>query len=389
MPALATTFVPFHRALIEEEEKQAVLEVLDSGWLTTGPRAREFERSFAQYVNATHGVAVNSCTAALHLALAALDISDGDEVIIPTMTFAATGEAVLYQGAQPILVDCTPGSFHMDPEKVAAAVTPRTRAIIPVHYAGYPCDMDVILEIARRYELKVVEDAAHSLPAWHKGKMVGSIGDVTCFSFYATKTLTTGEGGMITTENRELAERMRTLSLHGLSRHAWNRYSAQGSWRYEIVQAGYKYNLTDIQAAIGLVQLAKCTNMRDARARVAHEYARLLRDQGVFALPSIPAGYDHAWHLFVIEVDPTALRITRDQVIDELKQRGIGTSVHFIPLHLHPLYQGKLGYRTGQFPYAEERFERAISLPIYPGMTQDEVERVAEALHDIAQLFRA
>jgi dTDP-4-amino-4,6-dideoxygalactose transaminase len=389
MPAIATTFLPFHRALIEEGEKQAVLEILESGWLTTGPRVREFEQSFAKYVNASHAVAVNSCTAALHLALAGLDISDGDEVIIPTMTFAATGEVVLYQGAEPVLVDCLPGSFHMDPGKVAAAITPRTRAIIPVHYAGYPCEMEVILEIARRHKLKVVEDAAHSLPTWYKGKMVGSIGDATCFSFYATKTLTTGEGGMITTEDAELADRLRILSLHGISRHAWNRYSEQGTWRYEILEAGYKYNLTDIQAAIGLVQLAKCNAMRVSRARVAHEYARLLGNQDAFALPSIPAGSDHAWHLFVIEVNSIALRITRDQVIDELKRRGIGTSVHFIPLHLHPLYQNKLGYRTGQFPNAEDKFDRAISLPIYPGMTPDEVERVAEALHDIAQIFRA
>jgi perosamine synthetase len=305
------------------------------------------------------------------------------------MTFAATGEVVLYQGAKPVLVDCIPGSFHMDPDTVAAAITSRTRAIIPVHYAGFPCEMDAILEIARHHKLRVVEDAAHSLPTRYKGKMVGSISDATCFSFYATKTLTTGEGGMITTEDAELADRMRVLSLHGISRHAWNRYSAEGSWRYEILEAGYKYNLTDIQAAIGLVQLAKCNAMRDSRARIATEYARLLGNQDAFALSSIPAGRDHAWHLFVIEVNPAALRITRDQVIDELKQRGIGTSVHFIPLHLHPLYQDKLGYRTGQFPNAEEKFNRAISLPIYPGMTQDEVERVAEALHDIAQIFRA
>jgi dTDP-4-amino-4,6-dideoxygalactose transaminase len=389
MPAVASTFLPFHRATIGEEEKQAVVEVLETGWLTTGPRASQFEQSFSRFVNAHHAVAVNSCTAALHLALAVLNVREGDEVIVPTMTFAASGEVVLYQGARPVLVDCLPDAFHIDPVKIEAAITPRTRAIIPVHYAGYPCQMEAILEIAACHNLKVVEDAAHSLPASYNGKMVGSIGDITCFSFYATKTLTTGEGGMITTDDADLADRMRTLSLHGISRHAWNRYSEKGTWKYEILDAGYKYNLTDLQAAIGLAQLKKCVRMRDARAKIAAEYARLLGGQEAFKLPAIPLGRDHAWHLFVIEANPLGLTIDRDQVIEEMKRRGIGTSVHFIPLHLHPLYQRKLGYRNGQFPNAEERFNRAISLPIYPDMTLEEIERVAEALQDIARRFRA
>jgi dTDP-4-amino-4,6-dideoxygalactose transaminase len=389
MPAVASTFLPFHRATIGEEEKQAVVEVLETGWLTTGPRASQFEQSFSRFVNARHAVAVNSCTAALHLALAVLNVHEGDEVIVPTMTFAASGEVVLYQGARPVLVDCLPDAFHIDPVKIEAAITPRTRAIIPVHYAGYPCQMEAILEIASCHNLKVVEDAAHSLPTRYNGKMVGSIGDITCFSFYATKTLTTGEGGMITTDDGDLADRMRILSLHGISRHAWNRYSEKGTWKYEILDAGYKYNLTDLQAAIGLAQLEKCVRMRDARAQIAAEYARLLGGQEAFKLPAIPLGRDHAWHLFVIEANPLGLTIGRDQVIEEMKRRGIGTSVHFIPLHLHPLYQRKLGYRNGQFPNAEERFNRAISLPIYPDMTLEEIERVAEALQDIARRFRA
>ena len=389
MPAVASTFLPFHRATIGEEEKQAVVEVLETGWLTTGPRASQFEQSFSRFVNARHAVAVNSCTAALHLALAVLNVHEGDEVIVPTMTFAASGEVVLYRGARPVLVDCLPDAFHIDPVKIEAAITPRTRAIIPVHYAGYPCQMEAILEIAAYHNLKVVEDAAHSLPTRYNGKMVGSIGDITCFSFYATKTLTTGEGGMITTDDGDLADRMRILSLHGISRHAWNRYSEKGTWKYEILDAGYKYNLTDLQAAIGLAQLKKCVRMRDARAQIAAEYARLLGGQEVFKLPAIPLGRDHAWHLFVIEANPLGLTIDRDQVIEEMKRRGIGTSVHFIPLHLHPLYQRKLGYRNGQFPNAEERFNRAISLPIYPDMTLEEIERVAEALQDIARRFRA
>lgn len=389
MSATTTAFLPFHRALIDEADKRAVLDVLDSGWLTTGPRVRAFEEQFARYVGASHSLAVNSCTAALHLALAALDVQPGDEVILPTMTFAASGEVVLYRGARPVLVDCAPGSFHMDPRKVAAAITPRTKVILPVHYAGLACDMDSLLAIARASNLRVVEDAAHSLPSDYNGRRIGSLGDITCFSFYATKTLTTGEGGMATTEDPDLADRMRILSLHGISRDAWKRYTAQGTWRYEILEAGYKYNLTDLQAALGLAQLAKCDAMCDHRARVAARYVRLLSPLGAFELPSLPAGREHAWHLFVLQLNPSALRIGRDQLIEELKSRGIGTSVHFIPLHLHPLYRDSFGYRPGQFPEAEARFANALSLPIYPDMTSEEIDRVVEALADIARKFAA
>ncbi|HEY0704007.1 MAG TPA: DegT/DnrJ/EryC1/StrS family aminotransferase [Candidatus Acidoferrales bacterium] len=387
MSTTVTSFLPFHRALIEDAEVRAVLEVLQSGWLTTGPRVKEFESAFARFVGAGHSLAVNSCTAALHLALAAIGLQEGDEVIVPTMTFAASGEVILYFKARPVLVDCLPDSFHLDPAQIERAITSRTRAILPVHYSGYPCDMDQILEIARRHKLKVIEDAAHALPAQYKGKYVGTLGDITCFSFYATKTLTTGEGGMATTDNEEYAERMRVLSLHGISRDAWKRYSAEGSWRYEILEAGYKYNLTDLQAAIGLAQLAKCLDMRDARARIAALYDSELSALPAFDTFKAPADVEHAWHLYVILVNTDALRIGRDRVIEELKLRGIGTSVHFIPLHLHPLYQNRLGYFAGQFPNAETHFERAISLPIYPGMTPDETGRVAEALREITHEF--
>jgi dTDP-4-amino-4,6-dideoxygalactose transaminase len=383
----ATKFLPFHRAPIEEEEIAGVVEVLRSGWLTTGPRVREFEWAFARYVGAGHALAVNSCTAALHLALAAIGLSAGDEVILPTMTFAATGEVVLYFSARPVLIDCEEHSFHLDPKKIEQAVTPRTRAILPVHYGGSACDMDRILEIARRHNLKVIEDAAHALPARYNGRVVGTLGDITCFSFYATKTLTTGEGGMAVTNCEEYAERMRILTLHGISRDAWKRYTAEGSWRYEILEPGFKYNLTDLAAAIGLAQLAKCDAMQARRAAVADRYTRALQGCDAFELPASPAQGQHAWHLYVIRVNPLALRILRDRVIEELKERGIGTSVHFIPLHLHPLYQ-TLGYRAGQFPFAESHFERAISLPIYPTMTDDDVDRVVEALTDIARIHR-
>lgn len=386
MSTTATTFLPFHRALIEEEEISAVIDVLRSGWLTTGPRVKQFEAAFARYTGAQHVLAVNSCTAALHLALAAIGIQAGDEVILPTMTFAASGEVVLYFNARPVLVDCLTGSFHMDPTQIERSITSRTKAILPVHYAGYPCDMDTILEVANRHGLKVIEDAAHALPSLYKDQMVGTIGDITCFSFYATKTLTTGEGGMATTQNPEYAERMRRLSLHGISKDAWKRYTADGSWRYDILEAGYKYNLTDLQAAVGIAQLSKCDAMRMRRAAIAEQYTQGLAALDGFLAPVMPADTGHAWHLYVLRVNTDALRINRDRVIEELKQRGIGTSVHFIPLHLHTLYQG-LGYREGQFPNAEDRFAGAISLPIYPGMTKDDVERVLDSLREISREF--
>ncbi len=384
MSSIVTDFVPFHRPSIGTEEIEAVVEVLQSGWLTTGPRVHEFESAFSRFVNARHAVAVSSCTAALHLALAAIGVGEGDEVIVPAMTFAAAGEVALHLRARPVLVDCAPGSHHLDPDAVERAITRRTKAILPVHHAGAPCDMDRILEIARRHNLKVIEDAAHALPARHLGRMVGALGDITCFSFYATKTITTGEGGMATTDNEEYAERMHTLRLHGISRDA-----AEASWRYDILEPGYKYNLTDIQAALGLVQLRKCETMRAQREKIAGRYTRALASLDTFEAPETPPDGDcHAWHLYVVRVNASALRIGRDEVIEELKKRGIGASVHFIPLHLHRLYQERLGYRRGQFPNAERRFEESMSLPIYSAMTDQESDRVVEALQDVGREFR-
>jgi dTDP-4-amino-4,6-dideoxygalactose transaminase len=387
MTVVATNFLPFSRALIEEDEINAVVEVLRSGWLTTGPRVREFEAAFAKYIGSEHAVALGSCTAALNLALAAIGIGEADEVIIPTMTFASTAEVVLYFKARPVLVDCAPGTFHIDPQQIERAITSRTKAIIPVHYAGHACDMDAILDIAQRHGLKVIDDAAHALPARYRGKMVGTLADISCFSFYATKTMTTGEGGMITTPNQEYAERIRMLSLHGISKDAWKRYTAEGSWRYDILEMGYKYNLTDMQAAIGIAQLAKCDRMWARRNALAARYDEALQKLEAFKLTVVPEGLSHAWHLYVIQVNSACLRIDRDRVIEELKLRGIGTSVHFIPLHLHTLYQG-LGYRRGQFPNAEERFQGAISLPLFAAMSDEESGRVIEALHDIASAFK-
>jgi dTDP-4-amino-4,6-dideoxygalactose transaminase len=374
--------------MIEAEEAAAVMEVLQSGWLTTGPRVKQFEAAFAKFVGASHAIAVSSCTAALHLALHAIGLRQGDEVILPTMTFASSGETILYFGAKPVLIDCAPNSFHLDAGLIERAINPRTKAIVPVHFSGYASELDTILDVARRHRLKVIEDAAHSLPSRFQDKTIGTIGDITCFSFYATKTLTTGEGGMVATENPEYADRIRILSRHGISRDAWKRYSAEGSWRYDIEDVGYKYNLTDLQAAIGLAQLHKCELMLARRAALAARYSAALAGWDAFATPVVPAGVTHAWHLYVLQINESALTISRDRVIEELKQRGIGTSVHFIPLHLHPLYQDRCGYRPGQFPQAERRFTGAISLPIFPGMTVDEQDRVIEALHDIARIYR-
>lgn len=383
-----TKFLPFHMPDIGEEEIEAVVGVLRSGWLTTGAKAREFEQEFAATVGARHAVAVNSCTAALHLALEACGLSRGDEVIVPTMTFAATGEAVAYLGAKPVLVDCTDDTLNIDPERIEQAITPRTKAIIPVHFAGHPCEMDRILDIARTHRLSVIEDAAHAFPARYKGRSVGVIGDGTCFSFYATKTITTGEGGMVTTDNPEWASRIRSMSLHGLSRDAWNRYSSQGSWYYEILAPGFKYNLTDIAAALGLAQMRKSERFWKVRCQYAALY-----DEGLHDLPEIirPGAADHvqhAWHLYVIQLDLDRLRIKRNEFVQQLQENRIGCSVHFIPLHLHPYYRDAWGYRPTDFPTATAVYERTVSLPLYPKMTEGEVREVIRIVRELIGRYR-
>lgn len=382
-------YLPFHRASIDENDIESVVRVLRSGWLTTGAEAQRFESTFAGYVGAKEAVALSSCTAALHLGLAAIKLREGDEVILPTMTFSSTGEVVLYFKAVPVLVDCEADSFQMDPAAIERAITPRTRAIIVVHFAGSPANLDAILDIARRHRLTVIEDAAHALPARYKGKMIGSFGDICCFSFYATKTITTGEGGMLTTEDPEVVARVRMLSLHGISKDAYKRYTAEGSWRYDIEAIGFKYNLTDLQAAIGLVQLSKCRSTQASRAALAQRYTKELSSADAFITPPVtPENVEHALHLYVLQVREGVLNIGRDRVIEELKARGIGTSVHFIPLHLHSLYQQHCGYHAGDFPNAEKRFAGSISLPLFPGMSLDEQDRVIEALREIAELHR-
>ena len=379
------SFLPFHSPVIAENEISAVVEVLKSGWLTTGAKVQEFERSFGEFIGCRHAVAVNSGTAALHLALAAIGIQRGDEVILPTMTFGATAEVVLYFGAKPVLVDCDPDTLNMAPDGLEAAFNSKTKAIIPVHFGGQPCDMERILRFAREHDLRVVEDAAHALPAYYRGRPIGGIGDITCFSFYATKTITTGEGGMATTDNPEWAERIRMLSLHGISHDAWNRYSAEGSWYYEILCPGYKYNLTDIAASLGVEQLKKCNAFFESRRRIAAAYHEGFADLPEIKTPVCKPDVQHAWHLYVIQLELERLSINRRDFIEALRQKNIGTSVHFIPLHLHPYYRNTFGYRPGVFANASAVFERIISLPIYPKMTDADVNDVVEAVRSIVE----
>jgi dTDP-4-amino-4,6-dideoxygalactose transaminase len=381
-------FLPFHVPAIGDEEIAAVVEVLKSGWLTTGAKVGEFEKQFCRFVRSRHAVAVNSATAALHLALKAVGVRERDEVIVPTMTFAATAEVVLYLRAKPVLVDCERDTLNMDPDRLSAALTPRTKAIIPVHFAGQPCDMKAILRFAQAHELKVIEDAAHALPASDHSRMIGSIGDITCFSFYATKTITTGEGGMATTENPDWANKMRMLSLHGISHDAWNRYGAEGSWYYEILSLGYKYNLTDIAASLGLEQLKKCHALAAGRRRIAEAYDAGFADLAEIRTPMCRPGIQHAWHLYVIQLELERLTLDRRQFIQALREKNIGSSVHFTPLHLHPFYRRNFGYRPEDFANASSVYERIVSLPIYPKMTAADVDYVIAAVRNIVETHR-
>ncbi|MCI0408703.1 MAG: DegT/DnrJ/EryC1/StrS family aminotransferase [Acidobacteria bacterium] len=376
--------IPFHRAPVGEEEAQAVAEVVRSGWLTMGPRTLEFEQKFAAYVGARHAVAVASCTAGLHLALEAAGIQSGDEVLLPTNTFTATSEVVTYLGARPVLVDIDPVTLNLDPEDAARRITPKTKAILPVHLAGQPCDMEEIHALAVRHSLHVIEDAAHALPASYRGTPVGVLSELTAFSFYATKTLTTGEGGMVTTDSNAYAERIRIMRLHGIGRDAWKRYSADGSWSYEVLEAGYKYNMTDLQAALGLVQLGKCEALRRARRDIAQRYTRAFRGIEELETPSVRPDRESSWHLYVLRLRPERLRLDRAGFLHALRERGIGNSVHFIPLHLHPFYRDAYGYRPGDFPRAEQEYARYFSLPIFPGMTDEEVDHVIDAVSELA-----
>jgi dTDP-4-amino-4,6-dideoxygalactose transaminase len=381
-------FLPFHVPEITDEDIRAVVETLQSGWLTTGPRVRQFEEDFAALIGSRHALAVNSGTAALHLALEAVGIRNGDEVIVPAMTFAATAEVVVHCGAIPRIVDCHPDTLNVDPDAIERALSPWTKAIIPVHFGGRPCEMTDILDIAARHHLTVVDDAAHALPAAYQDRRVGTIADLTCFSFYATKTITTGEGGMVTTDRDDYASRIAVMRQHGASRDAWKRYTAEGSWYYEIVAAGFKYNLPDLAAALGIQQLKRCDRLWQARRRIAGLYDVGFADLEEVITPPCDEGLQHAWHLYVIQLDLDRLTINRGAVIDLLKREGIGTSVHFIPLHLHPFYRETFGYTPDMLPVASAAYERILSLPIFPGMADADVWDVIVAVHRVVRSHR-
>jgi dTDP-4-amino-4,6-dideoxygalactose transaminase len=376
-------FLPFAFPDLDESELAEIREALDSGWVTTGPKTKQFESEFGAVVGARHAIAVNSCTAAMHLALDAIGLKRGDEVVTTPYTFAATAEVIRYFDARPVLVDVEPEFLNIDPALIERALTPHTKAVMPVHIAGLPADLGSIHEIGRRRGIPVIEDAAHAFPSKYGGKMIGALSDMTCFSFYATKTITTGEGGMICTENDGLAERCRIMALHGISKDAWKRYTAEGSWYYEIIAPGYKYNMTDVAAAMGLAQLRKARTMFERRKEIARRYNEAFAPIGEIQIPGDRADAQHAWHLYMLRLNLDRLRINRAGFMEELKKRNIGASVHFIPLHLHPYYRETFGYREADLPVAFREYMREVSLPIYSKMTDDDVRSVVDAVSSI------
>jgi dTDP-4-amino-4,6-dideoxygalactose transaminase len=384
---MRSTFLPFALPDTGEAEVKAVADVIRSGWLTTGTQVRAFEAAFAKHVGSKHAIAVSSCTAAMHLALESLGVKAGDRVVTTPYTFAATAEVIRYLGAHPLFVDVRADTLEIDVELVAAMVKrERVAAIIPVHVAGEPCDIESLRAVAGG--IPIVEDAAHALPTRLRGRLVGGLSDLTCFSFYATKTLSTGEGGMVTTDDDRHAERCRIMSLHGISRDAWKRYTAEGSWKYDIIAPGFKYNLTDIAAALGLVQLGKLEAMWKRRVQIAAKYDAALGVRDELQTPSHDPANQHAWHLYMLRVDNARIRGGRDAFIEALRERNIGVSVHFIPLHLHPYYRETYGYKPDDFPIATREYEREVSLPIYSRMSDRDVDDVIAAVVDSLEALR-
>jgi|SRR5215813_8892020 len=407
--SLPKTAVPFFRPVLTDDEIREVVETLLSGWLTTGAKTRAFEAAFAQNVHATYAVALNSCTAALHLAVEALGLGPGQAVLVPTMTFAATAEVVRYQGAVPVLVDCDPLTGNMRLEDAQDKIVRLQEGrlvfnhsealevvgIMPVHVGGLMMNVAEVKSFAAIHKLWIVEDAAHSFPAaWRPDaetlwqRCGEGTADVTCFSFYANKTITTGEGGMAITNRQDLADRMRVMSLHGLSHDAWNRYATGGSWDYRIVAPGFKYNLTDIAASIGMHQLARAEEMRLERERIAGKYMNALRDLAELELPPLDENRIHSWHLFPIKLRLEELDIDRNTFIEQLKAAGVGCSVHWRPLHLHPYYQDKFGWLPDDFPVATSLWQRLVSLPIFPDMQEEETDHVIETVKELCRRHR-
>ena len=381
-------FLQFHKPFISEEEVDEIVDTVRSGWIGMGPKTIRFENNFSEYIGVNKSIAVSSWTAAGHLTLEAFGLKAGDEVIVPTMTFPATAEIVCYFGAKPVFVDVEEDTLNMSIEALEKAITPKTKVVIPVHYAGQPCDLDEIHAIARKYNLKVLEDAAHALPALYKGKKIGTISEVTCFSFYATKTLSTGEGGMICTNDEEIAERCTIMRLHGINRDAWKRYTESGSWYYEVVAPGYKYNFTDLQASLGLPQLKKVDTMWESRKKIAAKYTEALKDLDTIQLLTLKPDRESSLHLFPIRLHLDRLNKNRAQLINELRNLNIGVGVHFMPVHQHLYYYESFNLRDEDYPVATAAFPRLISLPIYPGMKDENVDKVIDVLIDMLTKFK-
>ncbi len=383
-----SSFLPYHQPLIESDDEQAVLEVLRSGWLTTGPQTKTFERTLAEYVGATRAVAVNSCTAALHLALKVVGVGPGDEVVTSPITFASTANVIVHCGATPVFADVDPVTVNIDPRALEAALTPRTKAVIPVDFAGHPADLDAVAAVVKGRGITVIEDAAHSIGAEYGGRRVGGIADMTAFSFYATKNITSGEGGALTTNNEEWAERASIMALHGISRDAWKRYGNEGYKHWDIVYPGYKYNMFDIQGALVLSQLSKLERFHQRRVALKARLDAGLAGMDELVLPRERPGIKHAYHLYPVVVRTEALTADRDAVMNAIQAENVGVGVHFRAVHLHPYYQDTFGFRRGTFPHAEYYSDRTISLPLYPRMTDADADDVIEAVRRVIARFR-
>ena len=379
---MTRSFIPFHKYSMDHEEEEAVIQTLRSGWITRGPRVQAFEQEFQNYTHAQHALALNSCTAGLHLALLALNLQPGDEVITTSLTFVATVNMILASGAVPVFADIDPETLNISVTAIEKVISPRTKVIIPVHLAGQPCDMEPIMALARAHGIYVIEDAAHAVGSEYYQQRIGSIADMTVFSFYANKNITTGEGGMLTTEQTAWAERLRPLSLHGLSKDAWKRFSDGEYKHYLVEEPGYKYNMTDLQAALGLVQLKKCDQFLEKRRLCAEYYAEHLAGLPL-KIPRVIPNIRHSHHLFIILLQTEQIRLTRDQLITHLHQAGIGSAVHYIPVHLHPFYRKRWPEALEHLPFVTDISDRILSLPLFPDLQRADQDYILEVLSDL------
>ena len=380
--------LPFHQASIGEEEVKEIIQTLNSGWLTTGQKTRLFEKTFADYIGCKHAIGLNSCTAGLHLSLVVSGVSSGDEVITSPITFPATTNVIVHQNAKPVFVDVEPETLNINCSEIESKINNSTKAILPVHFAGHSCDMDTIISLAQKHNLTVIEDAAHALESKYHGNKIGAIGNFTAFSFYATKNITTGEGGMLTTNDDNYADKLRILSLHGISKNAWKRYGKEGFQHWELLMPGYKYNMFDVQASLGIHQIKKVESFLNRRVQIVKKYNDAFEKTEEIQLLKPESNIKHAHHLYVIVIKTENLKVSRDEVLNEIQKRGIGVAVHFRSLHLQPFFKQHFNYKKGMFPQAEYLSDRVISLPLYPKMTDEDVSRVIETVLGVLHSFR-